>query len=156
MNKLIRYFNWATYIAIGIAILTILKYYTNWCWIPFNDWTAFAGFCGIAMAIYGYQYFESKRIVKSLLKHSDIDIEPVFEYLKQVDSNLFLECVTQYNRKIFKAKENRIFILNMLLNTSLSSSFSDDDKESLQHIINETSQERNFEAFKKIIQNIDK
>lgn len=156
MNKPIRYFNWATYIAIGIAILTILKYYTTWRWIPFNDWTAFAGFCGISMAIYGIQYLESKRIIESLLKNPDIDIEPIFDFFKKVDYNMFLECVAQYNRNFLKVKESRILILSMLLNTSLSNAFDPEEKAALKKIIGESSQERNLVKFKKIIQNMEK
>ena len=155
MNKPIRYLNWATFVAIGVAILTTLKQYTNWRWIPFNDWTAFSGFCGIAIAVYGVQYLEAKRLVKAMLENPDIDIGPIFNYLKKTDYKLFLECVELYDKDFMKAKSNRILILKVLTNTTFFKNLSEKEKKEIDDLLKDLPQEKNLKTFTEIKQNIN-
>lgn len=90
-----------------------------------------------------------------MLENPDIDIGPIFNYLKKTDYKLFLECVELYDKDFMKAKSNRILILKVLTNTTFFKNLSEKEKKEIDDLLKDLPQEKNLKTFTEIKQNIN-
>lgn len=155
--KIRRFVNWATVVSIVVGIMTCCQFWIKTCWIPFNDWNAFGSCVVLAVAVYGKQYLDGERIVKGLVDNPEIDIAPIFDYLKKTDYKLFLDCINIYDRKFFSGKNTQqLLVKSILLSPYFKNQFSSEKlEEMISNLISKES-EINFKQFIEIKKSITK
>ena len=146
--KIIRYFNLFTTISVIIALLTLANHYWPCKYNPFTDWTAFAGFGAISAAIYVVQNLDARRVVKIIQNNPSIDIVPLFQYLKKLDYDLYIECVVQYNEHLNKSLTGRLMLLKTLSNTQTCPK---EIKDSIEKIIEEIGMKYQYDDWLNIL-----